>query len=85
MIDIPCDVQNRDRAGRVWAFLDEAADPEVVVVGRLVVTGDEEGPVIARVLDISQRPGGMRVTMSVIGAAGELVAVLRRAGLVERS
>ena len=85
MIDIPCDVQNRDRAGGVWAFLDEAADPEVVVIGRLVVTGDEEGPVIARVLDISQRPGGMKVTMSVIGAAGELVAVLRRAGLVERS
>jgi len=85
VIDIPCDVQNRDRASRVWAFLNEAADPEVVVVGRLVVTGDEEGPVIARVLDISQRPGGMRVTMSAIGAAGELVAVLRRAGLVERS
>jgi hypothetical protein len=41
--------------------------------------------VIARVLDINQRPGGRRVTMSVIGAAGEPVAVLRRAGLAGRS
>lgn len=78
-LDIPCDVQARDRDGRLWAFLDEAGHPEAVVVGRLVVTGDELDPVVARVLDVIERPGAVKVTMELIGDAVELWRALTRA------
>ena len=81
-LDIPCDVQGRDREGRLWAFLDEAAHPEAIVVGHLVVTGDEADPVVARVLDMVERPGGVKVTMELIGDAVELWQALTRARVV---
>lgn len=80
-LDIPCDVQGRDREGRLWAFLDEAAHPESVVVGQLVVTGDEADPVVARVLDVVERPGGTKVTMEPAShTADHSATVSRRAG-----
>ncbi|HUR19136.1 MAG TPA: hypothetical protein VMZ51_09425 [Acidimicrobiales bacterium] len=81
-LDIPCDVQGRDREGRLWAFLDEAAHPEAIIPGRHVVTGDEADPVVARVLDIVEGPGGTRVTMELIGDAVELWQALTRARVV---
>ena len=42
----------------LWAFLDEAAHPAAVMEGALVVTGDEESLVVARVLRLEDRPGG---------------------------
>jgi hypothetical protein len=78
-LDIPCDVQGRDRDEHLWAFLDEAAHPEVVVVGNLVVTGDAEAPVVARVLEIVDRPGGRKVLMALVGGADELAEALSRA------
>lgn len=78
-LDIPCDVQGRDPEDRLWAFLDEAAHPEVVVVGNLVVTGDTEDPVVARVVDIVDRPGGRKVLMALLGGADELAEALSRA------
>lgn len=81
-LDIPCDVQGRDHQGQLWAFLDEAAHPEAVVVGQLVVTGDEADPVVARVLDVVERPGGTKVTMELVGDAVELWQALTRARVV---
>lgn len=68
-LDIPCDVQGRDRDGRLWAFLDEATHREAVAVDRIVVTGDECDPVVARVLDTVERSGGAQVKMELIGPA----------------
>jgi hypothetical protein len=62
-LDIPCDVQGRDTDGHLWAFLDEVPHPDAVLVGHLVVTGDDD-PVVARVLDVVDRPGGRKVTWS---------------------
>jgi len=78
-IDIPCDVQGRDGDGHLWAFLDEATRPEAVAVGHVVVTGDDESPVVARVVEIVDRPGGRKVIMELIGAADELAEALTRA------
>jgi hypothetical protein len=50
----------------LWAFLDEAADPSVVVEGALVTTGDDEAPVTARVLRLEARPGGTMVVMELV-------------------
>ncbi len=38
-IDIPCDVQQEDETGYVWAFVDEARDPSRIVEGAIVVSG----------------------------------------------
>lgn len=65
-VDIPCDLQGPDPDGHLWAFLDEAADPRVVVEGALVMSGDEEAPVIARVLSLEARPGGTLVVMELV-------------------
>jgi hypothetical protein len=81
-LDIPCDVQGRDRDDHLWAFLDEAAHPEVVVVGNLVVTGDADVPVVARVLEIVDRPGGGTVLMALVGGVDELAEVLSRARVI---
>lgn len=81
-LDIPCDVQGRDRDGRLWAFLDEAAHPDAIVVGHLVVTGDETDPVVARILDIVERSGGTKVIMELVGDAVELWQALTRARVV---
>ena len=35
-IDIPCDVQQVDETGHVWAFLHEARDPSRIVPGSIV-------------------------------------------------
>jgi hypothetical protein len=81
-LDIPCDVQGRDEEGHLWAFLDEASRPEAIVEGHLVVTGDDEDPVVARVVRIINRPGGQKVVMELVGDAGELVEALVRARVV---
>ena len=65
-LDIPCDVQGCDREGHLWAFLDEAADPSLVVEGALVTTGDEDAFVTARVLRLEARPGGTMVVMELV-------------------
>lgn len=78
-LDIPCDVQGCDHEGHLWAFLDEATHPDVVVAGALVITGDEEAPVVARVLRIEDRPGGRMVVMDFVGTASEVERTLIRA------
>lgn len=61
LLDIPCDVQQVDAEGRPWAFLDEARDPARIQVGAIVVTGDEEDPVLARVHALLSKPAGVTV------------------------
>jgi hypothetical protein len=62
-VDIPCDVQQRDGSGHPWAFLDEARDPSRIVPGAIVVSGDEEDPVVARVLEVTPIANGVRVRL----------------------
>jgi hypothetical protein len=81
-LDIPTDVQSRDRSGHLWAFLDEAAHPDAIKPGNLVVTGDEQDPVVARVVEIIERPGGQKVIMQLLGDAEELLTALARARVV---
>ncbi len=65
-LDIPCDVQQIDGTGYVWTFLDEAREPARVVAGAIVVTGDEVDPVLARVVALSDRPGGVKVHLALL-------------------
>lgn len=69
MVDITCDVQQIDETGYVWTFLDEARDPSVVNAGAIVVTGDDEEPVFARVVDVVGDGGDRKVHLDVLPAA----------------
>jgi hypothetical protein len=81
-LHIPCDVQQIDQTGHVWAFLDRARVPERVFPGNLVLSGDEDAPVVARVVDlvpITTTDGSVRtvVHLDVLGDPEEYLEVLR--------
>ncbi len=65
-IDLPCDPTQIDETGLPWAFLDEAAHPERIVVGATVVTGDQDDPVFAHVVSLTRRPNGVKVHLEVL-------------------
>ena len=83
LLDIPCDVQQVDDAGRPWAFLDEARNPERIRVDAIVVTGDEEDPVLARVHALTNKPNGVLVSLELLpGDAIEYAEAVTRATFV---
>lgn len=82
-IDIPCDVQQEDESGFVWAFLDEARDPSVITVGAIVIAADDQDPVLAKVVSIDDGPGGTKVRLDILPAdPREYVQALSRAHLL---
>jgi hypothetical protein len=82
-IDIPCDVQQVDDTGDVWVFLDEARDPARVTPGAILISGDAVDPVLARVVALTERPGGVKVQLQVLpGDPGDYADALRRAHLL---
>jgi hypothetical protein len=68
IVDITCDVQQIDETGYVWAFFDEAADPSVIRAGAIVMTGDDEEPVFARVIDIFGNDADRKVHLDLLPA-----------------
>ena len=65
-IDIPCDPTQIDHTGLPWAFLDESDHPERNVEGAIVITGDADDPVLARVVSLTQRPSGTKVHLELL-------------------
>lgn len=43
-LDIPADLNAEDETGLVWTFLDEAAEPDAIRAGAIVVAGSELTP-----------------------------------------
>ena len=54
-VDIPFDVQDEDELGMPYALLTEARDPNRIVPGAIVVTADDEDPVLARVHTLAKQ------------------------------
>ncbi len=83
-VEIACDVQQVDETGYVWTFLDEAADPARIVPGEIVVAGDEDGPVFARVIDVVGEPPDRRVHLDILpGDPGRYLQAAARAHLAD--
>jgi hypothetical protein len=81
-IDIPCDPQSMDETGMPWAFLDEARDPSRITVGAIVVTADEQDPVLARVHSLTDRSMGTVVHLELLpGDPLDYADALQRAHL----
>jgi hypothetical protein len=79
-IDIPADLNDEDETGLVWTFLDEAADPGLIVPGAIVVVGDEHAPAVAEVVDIVAKPAGPVVHLRILpGLVEDYEALVRRA------
>jgi hypothetical protein len=57
-IDIPCDAQQMGEFNMPFALLTEARHPDMVAVGTIVTTGDEDEPVFARVHAITTHGNG---------------------------
>lgn len=82
-IDIPCDVQQVDDTGYVWTFLDEAHDPSSITENAIVVAGDNEDPVLARVVSLTERPGGVKVHLQLLpGDPSDYADALTRSHLL---
>jgi hypothetical protein len=60
-VDIPGDPTQIDHTGLPWAFLDEAAHPDRIMQGAIVITGDADDPVFARVASLTEKSSGVTV------------------------
>lgn len=81
-ITLPADVHQIDATGFVWTFLDEADAPDRVTVGSVVVAGDSEDPLLARVVDIVPGSSGRQIVhLDVIGVPDQVINELRHANL----
>jgi integrase len=60
-VTLPADVNQIDETGFVWAFLDDATEPDRVRPGALIVAGDAVEPFLARVVEVFQGPGGSSI------------------------
>ena len=82
-VDILCDPTQICDTGMPWTFLDESAHPDRILHGAIVVTGDSEDPVFARVGMLTERPTGVKVHREVLpGDPLEHVEALRRSHLL---
>ena len=82
-VDIPCDPTQIDHTGMPWTFLDEATHPERILQGAIVVTGDAEDPVFARVASLTERRTGVKVHLEILpGDPLEYVEAMRRSHLL---
>lgn len=82
-VTLPADVHQIDHTGHVWTYLDEAEDPQRVVVGNVIVAGDAHDPFLARVIDI--QPGSSDrelVHLEAVATPAEVIVELRCAGLL---
>ena len=82
-VDISCDPTQIDATGTPWAFLDEAAHPERIVEGAIVVAGDAADAVFARVASLTERPSGIKVHLHILpGDPLDYVEATRRSRLL---
>lgn len=82
-VTLPADVQQIDHTGYVWSFLDEAAEPERVQPGALIVAGDAVEPFLARVVDVVAGPSRRSIVhLDVVGIPDQAIDELRHARLL---
>jgi hypothetical protein len=60
-VDISADLNDDDGSGYVWAFLDEARDPNLVKVSALVVAGNEDTAAMCEVTRLEPAGDGSTI------------------------
>lgn len=83
VVTLPADVNMVDETTYVWTFLDEAAEPDRVRPGALIVAGDPVEPFLARVVDVIDGPNGRSIVhLDVVGVPDQAIDELRHARLL---
>jgi len=81
-VTLMADVNQVDETGFAWALLEDAAEPERVRPGALVVAGDAVEPLLARV-DITSGPNGTAIVhLDAVGLPDQAIDELRHARLL---
>lgn len=70
-LDIPADLNAEDETGLVWTFLDEAAEPDVIRAGAIVVAGSELTPAVCEVVDLVETAVGTVVHLRVLPGSNQ--------------
>lgn len=79
-VDIAADLNDEDESGFIWTFLDEAANPALIVPGAIIVAGDPDAPAVVEVVDVVDKPAGTIVHLRLLpGALEDYAALVRRA------
>lgn len=78
-IDAPLDPQQVDETDMPWSLLNEARDPSVIREGALVIVGDVEDPLVARVVDFVELGHVTKVHFEILGNAYEVADLLESA------
>jgi hypothetical protein len=79
-VDITADLNDEDETGYVWAFLDEARDPERIKPGALIVAGDEDIAAVCEVIDVAPAGDGTMVHLRLLpGLIEDYRALVQRA------
>lgn len=82
-VTLVADMNQIDDTGYVWAFLGDAAEPERVRPGALIVAGDPVEPFLARVVDIVAGPNGESIVhLDAVGIPDQAIDELRHARLL---
>jgi len=77
-LTLPADANQVDETGYVWAFLSDAAEPERIRPGAVIVAADTDEPFMARVIGVGERI----VHLDVLGTPDQLIAELRHGSLL---
>jgi hypothetical protein len=78
-VDIRCDLNDEDETGLPFAFVDEAADPSLIIAGAIVVAGDEDDPAVAEVVDVVDKPSGKVAHLNLLpGTVGDYERLVKR-------
>jgi len=82
-VTLPADVNQVDDTGYVWAFLSEAAEPNRVRPGAMIVAGDAVEPFLARVVNVITGPDEDPIVhLDVVGVPDQAIDELRHARLL---
>lgn len=82
-VDLEIDFHNEDETGYVWAWLNEARDPSVIVPDQILVVGDEEAIAMARVVDLVDYKNGTIVHLNILpGSVDAYIGAVTRAMII---
>lgn len=82
-VTLPADVHQVDETGYVWALLSDSTEPDRVRPGTVIVAGDPDGPVLARVVDIIESLSGHQVVhLDILGVPDQVIDELRHANVL---
>lgn len=78
-VDLAADFANEDESGYIWAFLNEAREPDQIVPGAVLTLRDGEDLAMGQVIDLVPKADGTIVHIELLpGVIEEYQAAIER-------